>query len=212
MNWVDIFKTLEIVRDNSFSNIYMFEETTTFTAPKTGYYKIICVGAGGTAYGVLGNSNTMVYSGGAGGVAMKTKRINKNSTIAVTISASGAASCDGMTANAGHRGYPNETTSGAGGTATGGEYNYTGNSGTKTTLHANGGSIGCIIPGIMYRDSIYLLSGDNEGKNAYSGWGILGHGGGAGVCGNAYSSSYPDIVIGAQQPAAVIIIPLPSLG
>lgn len=221
MNWVDIFETLEIVRNNSFSNIYMFEETTTFIAPETGYYKIICVGAGGAAnanqYSTSGSAEVAnTYSGGAGGVAIKTKRIEKNSTVSIIISSAGVASCDGMTANAGEDG---KSAGASGGTANGGEYNYTGGSGiSKETnkygsnyVSSNGGSIGCIIPGIMSKDDIVLI--DSEfGTKAYSGWGILGHGGGAGACAAKQNSSYPQIIKGLSQPAAVIIIPLPYLG
>lgn len=222
MNWTDIFKTLEYTRDNMYNNIYIYETTTTFTIPETGYYKIICVGAGGSAAALQssttsGADTTTCYSGGAGGVAIKTKRMVKNESLSITISIEGEASCDGMTATAGSNG---SSAGASGGTATGGQYNYIGNSGnvahstsSSAGTSANGGSVGCIIPGIMSRDDINLrYSLDNNSVFfAHSGWGFLGHGGGAGACAAKYSYPYAGTVKGEKQSAAVFIIPLPTI-
>lgn len=222
MSWAQISKQLEIERDNSFNNIYVFESSTTFTAPKKGYYKIICVGAGGTAYASGVTSSDYMYhncmSGAAGGVAIKNKSMLANDTLTIAISSSGVATCDGMTANFGGNAYDFSSaadTAPVGGTATGGVWNYKGSNGAKRYRGSNptvinGGSIGCILPGLMTRDDAIANT-----ARAYSGWGLYGHGGGAGACsmntGNM-SSDFVNITgVSDKQPAAVIIIPLPSL-
>lgn len=209
MNWVDITKTLELVRNNLYNNIYIFEETATFTAPKTGYYKIICVGAGSNATASINTTygTSSARGGNGGGVAIKTKRVSKNGTLSITISTQGVASCDGMTAN----GWSTTSTAGQ---ATGGDYNYTGlvgdilqSGGANVKLSRNGGSVGCFIPELMTRQYVNLFA-----VSAHSGYGICGHGGGGGCCIDTVTQGdNTGLILTEAQPAAVIIIPLPSL-
>lgn len=220
MNWVDIYKTLEIVRNNLFNDIYVTEESTTYTAPKNGYYKIICVGAGGDSE-VLGwtNNKPRCTSGSGGGVAIKTKRLSKGTNLSITItestpSANGGASCDGMFAgNGGKSGQTGKIV--YGGTATGGDENYDGQSNeysdSKNPGIVNGGSVGCFFYGITMRDTASLYNTDNG--TVYGGFGILGHGGGGGCVANynANASERMTYAYVKGQPAGVIIIPLPLL-
>lgn len=216
MNWVDICKTLEIVRNNLFNDIYIAESTTTYTAPKNGYYKIICVGAGGNAKTSMANNIYNCRSGAGGGVATKIKRFSKNSTLSITISG-GTASCDGMIANGGGNALSTGSNVATGGTATGGDENYNGLDGeivTGVSSSATGGSVGCLLNGITMRDTSAIAGASKTNSSSitiYSGFGILGHGGGAG-CGGIYDSNtyFPKIAMEAQ-PAGVLIIPMASL-
>lgn len=216
MNWVDICKTLEIVRNNLFNDIYVTEESTTYTAPKNGYYKIICVGEGGNARTLLSNNIYTCKSGAGGGVATKIKRLSKNSALSITIS-NGTASCDGMVAHGGGDAPITGSNVTTGGTATGGDENYKGFDGEisrGSSTSATGGGVGCLLNGITMRDTSAIPGPDKANSSSitiYSGFGILGHGGGAG-CGGIYDSNtyLPNIVMDAQ-PAGVLIIPMASL-
>lgn len=202
MSWAEVAKLQDSQRDRLFNDMYIIESSQTWTAPHNGYYKIICVGAGGTASHSSGSSSYYA-TGGGGGVAVKTKRIAKNATLTITIDTSNV-TCDGMIANNGGAG--SSTGGGAGGTATGGDYNYTGLSGIGNT--GNGGSVGCFLTGLMTRDS-YINSGTSgnytQTGNSYNGWGICGHGGGAGIV-EAYTVKECE-----ADKACVIIIPLESI-
>lgn len=196
MSWAETLMLQETQRERSFNTMYVLEVSQTWTSPKSAYYKIICIGAGGNSvyYYQQGVGYRKAYGGG-GGVAIKTKAMQKGETLTVTIG--GSASCDGMTATSGGNGEANNkgSSNGSGGTANGGDENYTGLNGGG----GNGGSVGCMIAGLaMSRDT--LMGASN------SGYGIYGHGGGGGVFADSTMQA-----ITPSQPAAVIIIPLESI-
>ena len=59
------------IREMQYIGSYVFTSSTTFTPDKSGYYKVIVVGAGG-ANDEVGHGYDAIYaSGGAGGVAIK---------------------------------------------------------------------------------------------------------------------------------------------
>lgn len=198
MSWSEVAKLQEGQRDRLFNDMYILETSQTWTAPHNGYYKIICVGAGGSAYYSTASSYD---AGGGGGVAVKTKRMKTGATLTVSITG-GTATCDEMIANSG-------SWNGVG-TATGGEYNYTGLAGRFISSSIkSGGSVGCMLSGLMYKDK------DIESRQvAYGyaaeiipkGFGIMGHGGGGGY---RYSDGTHQMMNG--EPACVIIIPLESI-
>lgn len=196
MSWAETLMLQEAQRERSFNTMYVLGVSQTWTAPKSAYYKIICIGAGGTGkyYYQSGIGYRKGYGGG-GGVAIKTKSLQKGEKLTVTIGSS--ASCDGMTATSGGNGEANNrgSSDGSGGTANGGDENYTGLNGGG----GNGGSVGCMIAGLaMSRDTLMGVSN--------SGYGIYGHGGGGGVFADNTMQTVTPI-----QPAAVIIIPLESI-
>lgn len=198
MSWAETLMLQEAQRERSFNTMYVLNTSQTWTAPKSAYYKIICIGAGGRGgYNYFRDSGYTYGYGGGGGVAIKTKAMQKGETL--TVNVGGSASCDGMTATAGNDADTERNVyySGSGGTASGGDENYNGQSGGG----GNGGSVGCIIAGLaMSRDTIM------GGGTSNSGYGIYGHGGGGGVLAN---DAIQDVT--PSQPAAVIIIPLESI-
>lgn len=212
MSWAEVEKKLSIERDTSYSNMYVYENSATFTAPKTGYYKIICVGAGGAGATARDTSTALGIGGCSGGVAIKTKKMAKGATLSITISSDGTASCDGMSATKGYdrNYYPSRPDYIVPGTATGGDYNYNGQTGTAQSQIGIGGSVGCILSGLMTRD-VVTTAYNGATRQAYSGWGIFGHGGGASRVQFYDDGAMVAYSVSQQQPAGVIIIPLPAL-
>lgn len=198
MSWSEVAKLQEGQRDRLFNDMYILETSQTWTAPHNGYYKIICVGAGGNAQ-YYTSSN---YGAGfGGGVAVKTKRLKTGATLTIDITG-GTATCDGMVASLG-----DET---KGGTATGGEYNYTGLSGhSMSSGITSGGSVGCMLSGLMFKDKDVTSRQVSYGyatEAVPKGFGLMGHGGGGGC---AVESRVREMMRG--EPACVIIIPLESI-
>jgi hypothetical protein len=108
----------EALQYNVWNTRSVFTGTGTFTVPSGVYFLgIACIGKGG-------NGHTDGAGGGGGGVALKVKKVFPGQTIAYTLSAGGVASCDGMVANPGTN--ASSTSSAAGGSASGGTYNYAG--------------------------------------------------------------------------------------
>ena len=196
MSWSEVAKLQEGQRDRLFNDMYILETSQTWTAPHNGYYKIICVGAGGSA------STIDDRAGCGGGVAVKTKRMNKGTTLAISIT--GGATCDGMTATSGGNAY------GSGGTATGGDYNYTGlNPSADTERITAGGSVGCYLTGLTYREKDMFSFGSSTIFSMPKGFGIMGHGGGGGYFSTSGTTKTEYAANG--EPACVIIIPLESI-
>lgn len=180
MSWTEVYKMNEHARNTAFSNAYMITSSSTFTAPQTGYYKIICVGRGGTGERTSGS----YHGGDAGGVCTKIVKLAKNATLSITVA-------DLSTAVTSSNGAVNMTAYAAANSANpreadGGDYNYTGN----TYNGKVGGSVGCFLTGLMTQQ---ILSGrsPNSGSDYfdYGCWQVCNMGGGASYVYSEYNSS-----------------------
>lgn len=178
----------EQIRELAYSGSYLITGNRNFSPSKTGWYKIIVVSSGGDAYEAKGRS------GSSGGVAIATRRLDKNNTYTITKTGSEIAFDDIICINA-----KNSTSSayGAIGTASGGDMNYDGSFGTSS----GGADIGVFIPQLMETtkntyayDSAYIM--------VESGLGILGYGGGQTI----YNEDIQ--VVSPNKGGCVLIIPL----
>jgi hypothetical protein len=135
-------KTPSIIQANTYDvwNTRVVTTTSgTFTVPAGIYYLgIAAIGQGGSG------RTAQMFSGAGGGVALKVKKVKPGDVIPYTISTS--ASVDGMIAGPGDDGV---TSTGNGGTATGGDYNYTGGLG-QASRYAGGGGAGGAAGGYGY--------------------------------------------------------------
>ena len=217
MTWAEVVKinrnmkkTLnEQLRELNCSPIEVIEETTSYKPSKTGLYRVICVGAGGTGWsGNINNFDDRAVSGGGGGVSVKDLKLSASTSYSVTISTT-ASFGNILTATAGETGtktHASDKTAPVGGTASGGDYNFNGLLGEvalNDNTPAKGGSVGVAIAeltrSIVMADNFYsqLIYGDS----------ILRYGGGA-------PAVESDTDIATMQfnpqglPAAVLIIPL----
>jgi hypothetical protein len=111
----------------------IFTSSGTFTAPKTGIYKVICTGGGG---GGSDGDSRYCYAGGGGGTAIKWVSLTKNDEITVTVGAGGSKGDGG-----GGAGSTGATSSfGASCSATGGAGGAYSASGTSEGGGGNGGA------------------------------------------------------------------------
>lgn len=186
----------EQIRDNQWQGGYVFSETSnttiSFTPDKSGYYKIIAIGAGGVGDGTrLADNDYRVCTGGSGGVAIKTMKLlsSQSYTISFTYGAANVSFNNILSATRGTDGDARNRDPGSGGTASGGDFNYNGISGQYIGESASltGPGVGVFIPGLSQRES-------------GSGNSIFGYG-------NGGSYSYSD-GSGYTGPAAVLILPL----
>lgn len=163
----------------------------TFTVPAGVYYLgIACVGKGGDGAPSHNGTTQLNWAagGGGGGVSFSLIKVTPGQQIPYTIS-SGVAKCLSMVANAGANATWNVSSGGTGGTAVGGDYNYTGGTGGSSsgTSCAFGGGAG---------------AGGGNGGNATVSGGYFAFGGGGGgrafpdnaawtpgKCGDSYSGS-----------------------
>lgn len=213
MSWGEVFKINknmkrsldEQLRDMKFQPIRVITATGTYTPEKTGLYKVICVGAGGKGV-VVESGGSYMGGGGGGGVAIKTLRLVKSTSYNITIGTTASFS-NTLTATAGSSPMvvSGVETPGKGGTATGGDNNFTGESGEfYVNDYANytcrGGSVGVMISDL----SRHHFSYNSNGMLHTMGDSLLEYGGGG-----AASKSAGNIVgVSNGHPAAVIIIPL----
>lgn len=193
----------EQLRNNRFMPVRIITEAGTYTPEKSGYYKVICVGAGGSGYARKRSGSNAYYDtscGGAGGVAIKTYHLLSTESYTVSIDTSVTFNNE-LTATRGGSG--NSNSNGAGGTASGGDYNFSGgtsggyceaNDGTK------GASVGCFISELS--EKIPFFGTNNTVIN--SGMGILGHGQSGAIC----VDTSGNILYQAAGSGACIIIPL----
>lgn len=212
MSWGEVFKINnnmkkalnEQMRDLKFQPLRVITANTTYTPEKTGLYKIICVGAGGKST----TSGNVAYGGGGGGVAIKTMRLEKTSSYNVTVGTT-ASFGNILTATSGGNASGD---GGRGGTASGGDNNFSGENGssvynaTATSL-AKGGSVGVYI-GELSRQIVHSYSANDSGYSLFCGDSVLGYGGGA-PAGVIFKQSYNTQYVSYNGlPACVIIIPL----
>ena len=174
------------IREMQYIGSYVFTSSTTFTPDKSGYYKVIVIGAGGANDKVGHSGDTTYASGGAGGVAIKNMHLLSTQEYTIDIKYGNSTFNKELAATAGGDGdaYPTRPAGGAGGTASGGDFNYDGLWGTASNNNPpKGGSVGVYIPGLMLPYS------------TETGLGILGYG----IGGTSED---------AAGRAAIIIIPL----
>lgn len=227
MSWAEVKKINnnmkiplnEQIRNNQWQGSYVFSETSnttmTFTPDKSGYYKIIVIGAGGKPSSIKRGDYWYYCTGGSGGVAIKNMYLSSATQYKIVFDA-GASSASFNTSIVATGGSDGEADGfdnpvGAGGTATGGDFNYPGISGVYGRSYGGidlkGSSVGVFIAGLMEKDVQYTSytdsSGDSYSTTAVSGNGILGYGYSSGY--SKYSSATATNVGG---DAAVIIIPL----
>lgn len=190
----------EQARELAYAGSYLFTADTAFSPDKTGWYKIIVVGAAGKSRSVS-NGNREV--GASGGVVIATRRLGSSASYAVT-AGSGASSFtyssdDVMTAGRG-----GDYDDGTGGTASGGDFCYAGKSGysSSTSSVCIGRDVGVFIPGLSVQNTGALSDSDYGAALVNSGYGILGFGASAGA-------SYRPTGAGPfKDTGCVLIIPL----
>ena len=208
MSWSEVAQINKGIRNRAYTNAWVIENSTTWTAPSTQFYQVIAVGSGGNGYTYTGG--TVYRGGGSGGVCTSILRITANTQATITAGSdstqfSVSVSGTSVTMNAGKGG---SATSGGngnvgiGGTATGGTYNYAGNNGDT---NSGATSVGCFISGVTDRTHA-TITGD-AGTYTFAPYGILGHGIGAGGYTVRNGSSYDSTIFRATD-GCVIIIPL----
>ena len=201
------------IRDMKYLGSYLLTSSGNFSVSKSGWYKVIVVGAGGNNYTYWNGSYYTIYTGGSGGVAISTLYLDKNNLCEITVhndnynNASGSYefSYNGSIISA-HNGTTSTSTAenqrGKGGSAVGGDFNYKGIDGSVYTTNAIGTDVGVFIPELMKVKTAMGSLGDASAI-AISGNGILGYG-----CG---SGTYADRNLSVSTPKAdgcVLIIPL----
>ena len=223
MSWSQVFKINknmkralnEQIRDLKCTPIRVITTTGTYTPEKTGLYKIICVGAGGTGSctdtSESSANNVYASSGGGGGVAIITQHLLSSQSYSVTVSTTASFS-NIVSATGGE----SKSISGVGGTASGGDYNFAGVRGTGSAggvdVGRNGGGVGVYLTELS-RDSVFVkyFTALSPSVSLKYGQNILGFGGGGPATvyktGTTGSPSYEGNCV-PGLPAAVIIIPL----
>jgi hypothetical protein len=185
----------------------------TYTPEKTGTYMVICVGAGGDGGSESASNVKGGGGGGGGGVAIKTLRLLKTGSYAVTVSTTASFTYDSntiITATSGGRGnYDRES---SGGTASGGDYNFNGTGGDNTYSAAQApmpGSVTATIVGLTRTPQPYIGTlGSSRVISFTFGESILDYGGGGTGAGYYDSSSDKGEYATAGKKAAIVIIPL----
>lgn len=213
----------EQMRDLKFQELHIITSTGTYTPPKTGLYKVICVGAGGkgAASGVSGSVGGT--GGGGGGVAIKTLKLSVGSSYSVTVGTTASFVYDTdtiLTATAGGDASGSSKV-GTGGTASGGDTNYIGGAGLKTDssyVVAEGGTVGVFLSGLYTKPveiaPLAVAYGDtSQAVNFPFGGCILNYGGGGAGAGCRYKTNnegdtWSEIRSMPGKPAAIIIAPL----
>ena len=227
MSWAEVFKINsnmnkpinEQIRESVYKSIRVIKSTSTFVPEKTGIYKIICVGAGGDGDYKGANMASMGISGAGGGVAVKTLQLSKTSSYDISIGDASSFKVSenySIVATNGNNGSSiNEI---RGGTASGGDENYTGTNGTTVSAGNSfplAGSVGIFI-GELYREQTgTVMLGSSLSKTdslkscVYNcGGSLLGLGGGGTGAGFYTDDGYSGGVKIKGMPGGVIIIPL----
>ena len=187
--------------------------TGTYVPEKTGTYMVICVGAGGDGGSESASNVKGGGGGGGGGVAIKTLRLIKTGSYAVTVSTTASFTYNSntiITATSGGRGYYDRESSG--GTASGGDYNFNGTGGDNTYSAAQApmpGSVTATIVGLTRTPQPYIGTlGSSRVISFTFGESILDYGGGGTGAGYYASSSDNGEYATAGKKAAIVIIPL----
>lgn len=185
----------EQARELKFSGSYLLTSSTTFTPEKSGWYKVIVVGSGGEPNVKQSGINYYATTGGSGGVAISTLFLVSSKSYPVEVTKLQSSFDGTIIALAGSD--ANDFEIGYGGTATGGDFNYSGNKGkseshASTSFYINGTDVGVYIPELMRE----TFASDGE---VSSGLGILGYGSASAYGGSAATNG---------KGGCVLIIPL----
>ena len=191
----------ELIRDTRCLPFRIITADTTYVPEKTGWYKVICVGAGSGCYArtVSPYHNA---SGASGGVAIKVIRLVAETNYSVLVGTD-ASFNNIMTATGGTNPKQAQSsfTPSVGGTATGGDYNFNGSSGES----GSDSTSAKIYQGASVNVSLTELTPIPTALGGVTnGDGVLRYGGG----GSLQRIDANNVVKGDGQPAAVIIIPL----
>lgn len=215
--------------------VKLFTKNGTFTVPQTGNYKLTAIGKGGDggkAYCTIASGWRSGGGGGAGGVAVKTVKLSKGASYAVTVSRAVSSFGSLVSATAGgNGGYVKEYADsngagGAGGTGTGGDKNYTPGVAALTGSGSHGGDGGCYSAvqgaecsylttrpasgggGVEEEDSYYPLTTNSKGENnnflSVGGFASYGCGGG-GAAGNKQDEGEGDTLAGTGTGGVVAV-------
>lgn len=148
---------------------WLYNTNATFTVPKTGVYKITCVGAGGAG---IQNTNN---AGGAGGIGILVTSLNKSTNYSIV--ANNLASFGSLvTATNGKNG----SSGGTGGSASGTNV-IVYNGGNASSGY--GGDVGVYIPGLITIGATSDKVADKNGNDVYYNYGYRA--GGRGIFGLA---------------------------
>lgn len=192
------------IREMTFQPVRVITATGTFKPEKTGTYKVICVGAGAMSR-KLSNKLT---SGGGGGVAIKTLRLVSTTSYNVTVDETASFS-NIMTATASSMALveSGNIIISNGGTASGGDFNFSGENGGIISLdsnaHLRGGSVGVTIVGLNRVHEFYSSLSEQVTTNGDC---LLNYGGGGGI--SQGSSTGLTSATSGGHSAAIIVIPL----
>jgi hypothetical protein len=171
-------------------NKEIFTSSGTFTAPKTGVYKVTIVGGGGSSASNQGGSNAYLGGGGGGGVAIEIVSLTVSDAVAVTVGAGGtdpaSAATHGNTGSTSSFGAYCSATGGAGGyyAASGLGAAGDGGIGSGGDINLKGGyggfssQINGINTAIQHLTSLY----EPYGRGGYAVFGTAGQAGVAGIC------------------------------
>ena len=205
MSWAEIKKavndnlTVPLNRQCQIPRMVVYINNATFVAPRSTWYSITAVGAGGPGGAGLTQKGVPQNKGGGGGggaVSASKLYFEKGMSVRITIDSNGTAFGSFMSAGAGGAGVDRNSTGGTGGVAVGGNlFNINGNDGSGT----NGGSAGLTTVagyGINGAGSGYLpipnpsnistcgttttsptLGGGNAGGKTTGAYGVVGTGG-----------------------------------
>ena len=175
----------------------VFTSSTTFTAPKTGVYKVTVTGGGGGGgrTGTDGGGTNYYWGGGggAGGTAIKFVSLNKNDSVTITVGTGGATGAIAGTAGS------------SGGTSSFGSH-CSANGGTGSTVSSVSGSGGNGTGGSASNGDVNITGGSGNPGTSATGSGTAMNGfGGASFWGGqgAYGSGNQPSVAGV---AGVILV------
>ena len=138
-------------------------ESGTWTCPRSGTYRVTCIGSGGLA------SRTpdayMISGGGGGGIAESQLKLIKDSAITITVDSAISSFGNYLSASAGGTGFCSDFapagTGGAGGSASGGNIgNYTGGAGAVASSYYGGNLNGA---------KVIKCGGDTSKESKYGG-------------------------------------------
>ena len=193
MSWKEIKKSVndnlsiplnQQIRNNRFLPARIITKTTDWVVERSGWYKIICVGAGGLAE----NSSSYTRSGGSGGVSIKDTLLSSGDTVSIILT-NGTVTAIGMIAEVG--GDATTSTPGKGGKASGGDSNFSGKAGissgsTNNRSLVDSTPVTVYIPELSFVNSMYEIE-DADFPSTYFdksrtlGSSILGYGLGQGM-------------------------------
>lgn len=184
-----------------YSEVQRFTRSGTFTAPESGWYRIVAAGKGGTGGNGLSNEDTghtggqfmyFNYSGGSGGspgVSCKNKvKLNRGEQISFEFSLEGIVSVSSLSIQATNGGNGGQRTfgqyggpGGKAGSASGGDENYSGKSGNRGEYSYGNSNDEAVGAPSVTTTNPYVSAYGGKGGRAKAGGGYSGTAGSAAV-------------------------------